>query len=153
MKKKLIGRGLLGFPLGIAMGYLITILISLSNANGEYFAVMPELERTVGSEINAVALQAALCGLLGAGFAMASVIWELDSWSLARQSAVYFAVISAVMLPIAYIANWMEHSLKGFIVYFGIFAAVFVVIWLVRYLVWRRRVRMMNGRIQGSGSE
>lgn len=30
MKKKIILRGALGFPLGIAIGYLITIIISLT---------------------------------------------------------------------------------------------------------------------------
>ena len=44
MKKKALLRGLLGVPLGMAMGYLITIVISLGWGQGRYVACMPELE-------------------------------------------------------------------------------------------------------------
>ena len=36
---------------------------------------------------------------------MASVIWEIDSWSLAKQSGIYFSIACVTMLPIAYITN------------------------------------------------
>lgn len=78
MKKKIIMRSLLGFPLGIAMGYLITILISLCWANGYYSPCAPELISVMGNEINAVILQTVLCGILGTGFAASSVIWEME---------------------------------------------------------------------------
>jgi len=110
MKKKLLLRGALGFPIGIAIGYVITICISLVWAGGYYSPCVPELAEALGSEIGAVALQALLCGLLGVGFAASSVIWEMESWSLVRQTGVYFFIISLIMLPIAYVAYWMEHS-------------------------------------------
>lgn len=64
MKKQLLLRGLLGFPIGIALGYLITILVSLGWGGGAYAPCMPALADAVGSEIGAVMLQALLCGLL-----------------------------------------------------------------------------------------
>ena len=57
MKKQMILRGLLGFPLGIAIGYVITIIISLIWAHGYYSPVIPDLIDYVGSEIYAVILQ------------------------------------------------------------------------------------------------
>ena len=60
MKKKIVLRSLLGFPLGLAMGYMITIIISLVFADGSYFPCVPELITTMGSEIHAVLLQAFL---------------------------------------------------------------------------------------------
>lgn len=114
MKKKIIKRSLLGFPLGITMGYLITILISLGWANGYYSPCVPELISLMGNEINAVILQTILCGILGVGFAASSVIWEMDSWSSVKQTGIYFSIISVIMLPIAYFAYWMEHSVVGF---------------------------------------
>ena len=77
MKKKIIKRSLLGFPLGITLGCLITILISLGWANGYYSPCVPELIEIMGNEINAVILQTILCGILGTGFAAGSVIWEI----------------------------------------------------------------------------
>ncbi len=42
MKKKIIKRSLLGLPLGIAMGYLITILASFGRAKGYYTPCIPK---------------------------------------------------------------------------------------------------------------
>ena len=148
MKKKTIMRGLFGLPVGIAIGFVISLLISVRIADGSFHPVAPELIDAMGSELNAVLLQTALCAVLGAGFSMASVIWEIDSWGLAKQSGVYFFIISAVMLPIAYFANWMRHSLVGFLSYAGIFTAIFAVVWLSQYLLWKRTRKKLNERIR-----
>ena len=117
MKKQAILRGLLGSPLGVAMGQFITVASSAASGYGTYSAVMPEFAAELGSELGAVALQMLLCGLMGAAFGAASVIWQLERWSIAAQSAAYFAVGAAAMLPAAYIAHWMERSAAGFAVY------------------------------------
>ena len=48
------------------------------------------------------------------------------------------------MLPIAYFAYWMEHSVIGFLTYFGIFAVIFVTMWIGQYFVWRKKVKEIN---------
>ena len=147
MKKKIIKRSLLGIPLGITMGYLITILSSLVWANGYYSACVPELIAIMGNEINAVILQTILCGILGAVFAASSVIWEIDSWSIVKQTGIYLIIILVIMLPIAYFAYWMEHSVVGFLIYFGIFTLIFVIIWVIQFSIGRYNVRKMNGKL------
>lgn len=144
MKKKLIARGLLGFPIGIAIGFVITIIISACVGDGCFYPVTPELLDTAGSELSAVIVQTALCGVMGTGFAMASLIWEIDSWSLAKQSGIYFAIACMVMLPIAYAANWMEHSVIGFLSYAGIFIVIFLLVWLIQYLAWKGKINKLN---------
>lgn len=150
MKKDLICRGLLGFPLGIAIGYVITIIISVIGAGGSYAAVAPELMQTMGNEINAVILQTVLCGIMGSGFAMASIIWDIDSWSLVKQSGIYFSIACVVMLPIAYAANWMKHSIGGVLSYVGIFIVIFVFVWLAQYMAWKSKIKRMNDGIKKS---
>lgn len=144
MRKKIILRSILGFPLGIALGYLITIVISLLFANGFYSPCVPELTDTMGSEINAVMLQAFLCGILGSGFAAASLIWEMNDWSLVRQTGIYFFIISIIMMPVAYVTYWMEHSLKGVLGYFGTFVVIFIAIWIVQYFIAKNNVKKLN---------
>ena len=148
MKKKIIQRGLLGFPLGIAIGFVVTVLISICAADGSFYPVTPELIETMGNELNAVILQTALCGIMGAGFAMASVIWEIDSWSLMKQSGVFFAITCAVMLPIAYIANWMKHSIPGILSYVGVFIGIFIFVWLVQYFILKNKIKKMNDGVK-----
>ena len=147
MKKKIIMRGLFGLPTGIAIGFVITLIISACIGNGSFYPVTPELIDTMGNELNAVILQTVLCAIMGVGFAAASVIWELDSWSLAKQSGVYFMIISVVMLPIAYVTNWMKHTILGVLSYVAIFAAIFVVVWLSQYLLWKRKIKKMNALV------
>ncbi|MGN0983453.1 MAG: DUF3021 domain-containing protein [Gemmiger sp.] len=144
MKQKIIHRGLVGCPAGIAIGFLIPLVISACIRDGFYYPVTPELISTMGSELNAVILQTVLCGLLGSGFAMASCIWEVDSWRLATQTGVYFLIACLLMLPIAYLSNWMKHSVAGVLSYVSIFGLVFVVVWIVQYLSWKRRINQMN---------
>ena len=147
MKKKIIMRGLFGLPTGIAIGFVITLIISICIGNGSFYPVTPELIGATGNELNAVILQTVLCAIMGAGFAAASIIWELDSWSLAKQSGIYFMIISVIMLPIAYITNWMKHTVLGVLSYVAIFAAIFVVVWLSQYLLWKRKIKKMNALV------
>lgn len=148
MKKKLITRGFLGFPLGIALGYVITVIISACIGDGHYYAARPELIRTMGTEINAVVLQTVLCGVMGAGFAMASVIWEIDTWSIAKQTGFYFAIIFIVLFPISYIANWMKHSIGSVLIYIGVYVLVFAVVWFIQYTAWKRKIKQLNDDVQ-----
>ena len=39
----MIQRGLLGFPLGIAIGFVITVIISMCIGDGSFYPVTPEL--------------------------------------------------------------------------------------------------------------
>lgn len=148
MKKKMLMRGLLGAPLGITIGFLIALAVSAFVGDGRFYPVTPALISTAGSELNAVALQTLLCAVMGAGFGAASLIWELDTWSLAKQSGVYFLTACLLMLPIAYFANWMPHTLRGVAGYVAIFVAIFAAVWLSQYLFWRYKVQKMNARIQ-----
>lgn len=147
MKKKMIQRFFRGIPIGVTIGYLIAILISLGWGNGNYLPCAPELIRFTGSEIRAVILQTVLSGILGAGFSASSIIWEMDSWSIVKQTGIYFAIVSAIMLPVAYLTYWMEHSIIGFFSYFGIFIVIFVIIWIIMFLIGRYNVGKMNEKL------
>ncbi|MGN1100020.1 MAG: DUF3021 domain-containing protein [Christensenellales bacterium] len=144
MVKKIIKRGLFGFPIGIAIGFVISLIISVCFGDGYYYPVTPELISSTGNELNAVVLQTVLCGMLGSGFAMASIIWELESWSIVKQSGVYFMIACVIMFPVAYIANWMKHSVGGVLSYMGIFVLIFIIVWVAQYLGWKHRIKRMN---------
>lgn len=144
MKKKMITRGFIGFPIGIAIGYLITIFVSLCWGGGYYSPCVPELASALGNEIHAVVLQACLCGILGAGFGSASLIWEIEHWSIVKQTGIYFLIISAIMMPAAYFTYWMDHSIAGFLSYFGIFILIFIAIWLIQFIIGKHNVNRLN---------
>lgn len=150
MKKKIILRSILGFPIGIAIGYLITVFTSLGLAGGYYAPCVPELISAMGNEINAVILQTLFCGLLGTGCAASSVIWEIENWSIVKQTGIFFIIISVIMLPIAYFLYWMEHSIVGFFSYLGIFVLIFAVIWIIQFAIGKHNVRKMNENLHNA---
>ena len=64
-------------------------------------------------------------GLVGMVYAAGSVVWEVDRWSLAGQTAAYFLITLGSVLPVAYAAYWMERSVAGVLSYVAIFCAIF----------------------------
>lgn len=147
MKKIVCRRALFGVPVGIALGTVITILISAAQGGGQYRPVVPALAAQMGSELGAVALQTALCALLGGVCGGASVVWQIDRWSIARQSGVYFLLLAAAMLPIAYVLHWMEHSLWGVVSYAGIFLGIFAAAWIGQYLALRAKFKRIQQKL------
>lgn len=153
MKKKILQRCILGGPLGIAIGFLITVFISLSVEDGRYYPVVPELALRFNREIDAVLVQTLCCMIYGGVFAGASVIWEMEGWSLTRMTLTHLAVISLTALPIAWWMQWMEHSLRGAGIYFSFFFGVYAVIWLSLYSTMKRRIRQWNAQIMDKASD
>lgn len=141
-------RCVLGFPIGVTIGQIITIMLSLIWAKGYYAPCVPELAVAMGNEINAIILQTTLCGMLGMGFSASSIIWEIEHWGITKQTSIYFLIVSAIMMPIAYFTYWMEHSVAGFLSYFGIFALIFAIVWVIQFTIGRYNVRKMNENLQ-----
>jgi hypothetical protein len=148
MKKELFFRIFVGLLGGVVISHFVTIGISLVIGDGSYYSCVPSLIERFGSEVTAVIIQTVLSAILGAGFAGSSLIWEKDEWSLLKQTSIYFGIVSVLMMTVAYICEWMEHSVKGVLSYFGIFFAIFVVVWIVQYLIWKVRVSKIKEGIQ-----
>ena len=139
MKKELLFRLFIGFLGGVVLSYFITI-----------YPCVPGLTERFGNEVTAVVIQTVLSAILGAGFAGCSLIWEKDEWSLLKQTGIYFSIASVLMMTVAYVCEWMEHSVKGVLSYFGIFLGIFIVVWLVRYMIWKVRISKIKEGLQNN---
>ena len=148
MKKTVVLRSLLGAPLGLALGYLISIVISLIQGEGVYNATAPALVAAMGGELRAVVFQAVITMVYGMVWAGSSVIWEMENWSILRQTVTHLLITSLAPLPIAYYLHWMEHSVRGVLVYFGIFFLIYLLIWLSQYSAMKKRVQQFNARVK-----
>lgn len=148
MKKKVAIRCLIGAPIGLALSTIITIAISLTVRDGRFYAVVPELITDCGTEINAVLLQTVCSLLYGAAWAGASIIWEMDNWSILRQTITHLIICSFCTFPIAYFMRWMDHSVFGILSYFGIFFAIYFIIWMSQYMTIKKRIQQINSAVQ-----
>lgn len=147
MKNKLAKRAFIGFLTGIAIGQIISVIISLSLKTGEFVVCADEFVEVIGNQAAAAAIQTLLCGILGSGFSTLSVVWEMDNLNIALQSGICLGGYSLILFPIAYFTNWMEHSLGGFLSYAAIFLSTFILIWIIRYISWKNKVTRINKMI------
>ena len=72
MKKQILLRSALGFPLGVCISNGILLIFAV--CFGEYFPCAPDCAARFGSEVAGAAVQFFLSGLVGAVFAGSSVI-------------------------------------------------------------------------------
>ncbi len=107
------------------------------------------INRRLCTEISAVLLQAVLSLLYGAAFAGASVIWENENWSLLTQTFLHLVICSLATFPTAYITRWMSHDTRGILSYFGIFFAIYAIIWISQYTSMKK-IRQMNDKVKQS---
>lgn len=151
MKKKVIKRALLGAPIGLAITMIITILISYCVNDSRFYFAPPALAADCGGEVNAVLLVTVLSFLSGAAFAGASVIWEVEKWSMLRQTVTHLLVCSVLTFPIAYAARWMDHTVSGVLSYIAIFLAIYATIWISTMLSYRKNLKKINSSIKKRG--
>ena len=142
--KKIVSRVLYSFPIGISCSVGISLFLSLLFGEGKYYPFAASLVFFTGSEVKAMLLQTMLSGILGSVFGGMSFIWEIERWSILKQTAVYFLSVSIPMMGISYLLYWMEHSLNGFLLYFLIFVMVFFVVWLFNFAIYWFKVRGIN---------
>lgn len=147
MFKEVLRRCAVGAVFGVTLSQLIAIIISLCIADGNFYAVVPSLTERMNSEVSAAIVQTVCSFLYGAVFGGMSMVWELDNWSILKQTVVHFSVVSVVTMPIAYVTEWMQHSILGAIIYFAIFGVSYVFIWLSQYIAIKKRIDEMNKKV------
>ena len=153
MKKKVILRCLLGAPIGLFICHIIMLNFSVfvnlfTVKKGEYLSVSPNLTTLCGNELNAVIIQTICSLIIGAVFGGASMIWEAEKWSLLKQTVLHFLVISVSTLPIAYCMYWIPHTLRGIVLYIGIFFFIYFFIWLGRYFAMKKKIQAINDKVK-----
>lgn len=153
MKKKILFRSLLGAPIGVTISLIIAIILSLCMGKGGYFSAPHELVVWCGNEITAVIVQM-LCSLfIGALCGGSSVIWEIEEWSLLKQTLVHFAVIAVPFFGVSYVLNWMPHYLYAALGYCGWFVLIYVIMWCSIYFSIRAKIKKMNKHLQEMQNE
>lgn len=148
MKKKVLLRCIIGGLGGLAISTLIGISISMCIGDGLFHPVSPALISQCGTELMAVIAQTACSMLYGAAMAGASAIWEVENWSLLRQTMTHMVVISMAALPITYLMHWIPHTVKAVAIYFIGFFLIYFIIWVICYLSMRKKIRRMNEKLR-----
>jgi hypothetical protein len=78
MFRRALGRGLIGFSAGITVDYIAAIIASYVLKLGYFMPYLASLPEQVGGEMNAIVLQAAVCGLSGLVIGIATAFVKKD---------------------------------------------------------------------------
>lgn len=77
---------------------------------------------------------AALIATAVAGF---SVIYDIESWSLTKQSAAHFGAMTVTVLPCLLLSGWFPvESPRDVLIVLGYFLATGAVVWSIGYLAF-----------------
>lgn len=77
-----------------------------------------------------------IVGLIISCVVGASVIYEITSWSLLRQSLVHLGVMTCTVLPLLFLSSWFPlNNLGDYLKVLGLFALCGVLFWSVGYVV------------------
>ena len=158
MKKKILFRSLVGAPVGVTISLIITIIFSLCTGHGEYFPAPHELVDWCGGNATTAVIVQMLCSLfIGAVGGGSSVIWEIEKWSLLKQTLIHFAVIAVPFIGISYVMNWLPHYIYGALGYTGAFIAMYVIMWCSIYFSIKSKIKKLNKQLmemqQGESKE
>lgn len=83
-------------------------------------------------------------GLYGALAMGSSVVYGVEKWSIARATATHFLLVFALYFLLVISMGWFSLDAPAFWIVVGAMAAGYVLIWLLQYLFFRRRIRKMN---------
>ena len=137
MLRKILKRAGLGFLLGIAVGNLMTGLLSGPGL------VPQQLLARIGSPQAAFLLQTLLTGVLGAVSFAGTILYEIEGWPLLRTAVVHYLIIELVYLPIGFLLGWFARAEEA-LVWLAICAAAYLMIFLILSLIYRRQVKELN---------
>lgn len=142
MRKKILILSAIGFVYGMIMGNLIAYFTGGTLVNS-YLAA-----RT-GSEAASVLLQTLLSGLLGAIALGSTVVYDIERWPLLLTSVVHYLILEISYVIIALALRWVT-SPQGLLIMLGIQLVVYLIIWLIMYFRYRRKVRELNRLLRES---
>lgn len=146
MKKKLLLQAAIGAPIGVTISTLLSIIFSYCTGTGTYYPVVSAFAAACPNEISAVLIQFLVSMLYGAMFGAASLIWDTD-WSLLKMTVSHFLICALGTFPVAYFMRWMPHKLSGILIYFGIFIAIYILIWFSQHMIVKKKITALNRKM------
>ena len=88
-------------------------------------------------------------GVIIAAVSASSVIYQVDRWSLMRQSLTHLTMMLVTVLPALLLSGWFPlDTVGGVLLVVAVFALVGMVLWLSLFLIMRFIERRQAARLQ-----
>lgn len=130
--------GLIGIAVLIPLGGLFNDLVSggLLSSRTSFRLVSYDLAYLTGSVPLAFAIELGLYFLMGAVVGVSTLPFADDGPTLVRRSLVHFAATAAALTLLVVLCGWNWGEFWPLVLYLGLLAAVYLLIWLGRWVGW-----------------
>lgn len=138
--KKITLRGLFGIPIGIAIGATIALIINHIIAGNAPDPMYTSLRYFTTSYF--------VSAVIGVTFAVSSLIWDIERWSLLKQTVIHFLITSIILLICAILAKWIMIKMQEILAFLGIFVVIYIIIFISQYFFERKQVEKVNKELE-----
>lgn len=143
--RELARRAAVGFPLGVALVYLVFLLgglFAFPAPEGGVPVVTAAMAERWGNPVTAALVQFLWSGLLGAVLETAEVPFLLERGT-ALWSGVHFLLTTAVFSLAGWQCRWFLYR-ETWLCLLGLLLLCYLLMWAVRYVGWRQDVRVIR---------
>lgn len=143
--------GLIGVAVLIPLGGLFNDLVSgglIAMGNHTPFRLVSyDLERLTGSVPLALAAELLLYFLMGAVVGLSTLPFADGGKALVLRSLAHFAATAAVFAALVVLCGWNWGEILPLAVYLGLLSAVYLLIWLCRWVGWYLELAAMRRKL------
>ena len=147
MRKKLIKLAVQGFPIGISIGLIYSILICYMIGINEYSPAPPIFTDQFSSSLNAMVVPVVIWGLIGTLFSSASLIFTDTDWSITKMTIIHFIVTYLLFLPLSIVAKWYRLTFSNLLLFTAIFIVMYALYWMVGMLKTKKKIEEINAKL------
>lgn len=128
--KKFLIRGLLGIIIGVFINQLVFFIMAIKG-------------NALQIESNIVISQFIISSIIGFYCAGVSVIFDIEEWSLLRQTATH-SIAMLPYFPISIYAGWMPVTLIGRVMFILTYILFYIIIWFSIRNYWKNKAKELN---------
>ena len=150
MFRKAIPRIINGFMYGTAITAAITAVIMafVTKTHPDAVPVVPEFAAHFTSPYTAVLVQCIMSGLISSAFSGGSVVFESAHMGRLWQWVTYFAITSAVYIPVGLYCWGAAIYPQTRISMLISFSFTYFIMWIVEYLICKKNISEINAELQ-----
>lgn len=150
MSKKIMRHAIAGFPIGMIIGLILSIIFSYAYGLTEYFPAPPRFMDQFDSSLNAFVSSIFIWALIGAVFSSTSLIFTGTDWSITKMSIVHFLVTYSLFFPLSLVARWYPLSIVGVLIFTLYYILIYVMMWTIFMIKAKSDIKKINHQLNSS---
>ncbi len=146
--KEILKRGLLGMPIGVTIGAICNVIVSIYYNTGTYMSCSPFFEEKIGSNLGASVIQLIVTAIMGFVLSGSSVVWDIEKWSILKSTVVAYTIsLLTGIIPAIYL-RWTPLEFAPIFGFALVWTGIYFAIWIGNYLYYRKRVKCSNADLK-----